>query len=97
MVRSELLEKLQQAHPHLPRSVLEPALDTILNEIIDCLALGDRLEIRGFGRFSSRVWDARMGRNPKTGEPVPVARKRILLFRASKLLLERLNRTTSLG
>lgn len=97
MIRSELVGKLAQSHLHLSRPVVEAAVDTILNEITDRLAQGHRAEFRGFGSFSSKIWDARMGRNPRTGETVQVSRKQILRFRAAKHLLERLNRPTTSG
>lgn len=97
MIRSELMEKLLLAHPHLPRQVVEAALDTILNEITDCLAQGHRVELRGFGSFSSKVREARMGRNPRTGEPLAVSPKRHMHFRASRQILERLNSPTTPG
>ena len=95
MVRSELLEQLLQAHPHLPRHAVEAAFDTILNEIADCLAQGHRVELRKFGNFTCRVREARMGRNPRTGEAIVVERKQILRFRAGGHILERLNRPTA--
>jgi len=95
MVRSELLEKLRQAHPHLPRHAIDPALDAMLNAITAGLAQGHRIELRKFGNFTCRISDARMGRNPRTGETVSVARKRILRFRAGGHILERLNRPTN--
>ena len=95
MVRSELLEKLVQAHPHLPRHVVELALEAILNEITARLAQGDRVELRKFGNFTCRVREARMGRNPRTGEAIVVERKQILRFRAGGHILERLNRPTA--
>lgn len=97
MIRSELLERLRQAYPHLPRSVVELALETILNEITDRLAQGHRAELRGFGNFSTRIWEARISRDPRTGEPVEVPPKRHLRFRASKLLQERLNGPETAG
>lgn len=97
MIRSELVEKLVETYPHLPRPIVAAALDTILNEIKDGLAQGQRVEIRGFGNFSGRIRKARMGRNPRNGDPVPVAEKWIPWFRASKLLLDRLNRPTTPG
>ena len=97
MIRSELLEKLLQAHPHLPRHMIQPALDTILNEIADRLAQGHRVELRKFGNFTCKVREARTGRNPKTGETIHVESKQILRFRAGGHLLERLNRSTTLG
>ena len=95
MVRSELLEKLLQAHPHLPRHAVEPALDTILNTITTGLAQGHRIELRKFGNFTCKVREARTGRNPKTGEAISVARKQVLRFRAGGHILERLNRPTA--
>ena len=97
MTRSELIGKLVETHPHLPRPVVAAALDAILGEIVDGLAEGQRVEVRGFGNFSSKVRTARMGRNPRNGEPVRVAPKRILHFRASKLLLEQMNQSTTPG
>ena len=78
MVRSELLEKLVHAHPHLPRHVVELALEAILNEITARLAQGHRVELRRFGNFTCRVREARMGRNPRTGEPVFMETRQIL-------------------
>lgn len=97
MIRSELLAKLRQAHPHLPFHAVETALDTILDEIAETLSQGHRVELRGFGSFSSKVRIARLGRNPRTGEAVKVPPKRHMHFRASRQLLERLNRPTTPG
>lgn len=97
MIRSELLAKLLQAHPHLPSHAVETALDTILDEIAETLGQGHRVELRGFGSFSSKVRIARLGRNPRTGEAVKVPPKRHMHFRASRQLLERLNRLTTPG
>ena len=97
MIRSELLEKLLQAHPHLPRHMVQPALDTILNEITDRLAQGHRVELRKFGNFTCKIREARMGRNPKTGDAIHVDRAQVLRFRAGKHLLKRLNRPTASG
>ena len=97
MIRSELLAKLRQAHPHLPSYAVETALDTILDEIAETLRQGQRVELRGFGSFSSKVRIARLGRNPRTGEAVKVPPKRHLHFRASKLLVEQMSRPTTPG
>lgn len=91
MIRSELLVKLRQAHPHLPAHVIEKALDTILDEIAETLGQGHRVELRGFGSFFTKVRVARTGRNPRTGEAVEVLPKRHIHFRASKQLLKQLN------
>ena len=97
MIRSELIGKLVETHPHLARPVVEAVLNAILNEIVDGLAQGQRVEIRGFGNFSSKVWGARMSRNPRNGDPVRVESKRLLHFKASKLLLEQMNQSTTPG
>ena len=95
MIRSELLANLRQAHPDLPSHAVDTALDTILNEIAETLSQGHRVELRGFSRFFSKVRVARTGRNPRTGEPVEVPPKRHMHFRASKQLLNRINRLTA--
>lgn len=97
MIRSALLAKLRQAHPDLSSHAVETALNTILDEIAETLSQDHRVELRGFGSFSSKVRIARTGRNPRTGEPVDVPTKRHMHFRASKQLLERLNRPTTSG
>ena len=97
MIRSELLAKLRQENPHLTALAAGKALDTILDEIAETLGQGYRVELRGFGSFSSKVRAARAGRNPRTGEPVDVPPKRHMHFRASRQLLERLNRLTTPG
>jgi integration host factor subunit beta len=91
MIRSELVRKLAQAHPHLSPQVVEAVVGTILTEITDSLARGTRVEFRGFGSFVSKVRKARLGRNPRNGNPVQVEAKQVLLFKASAQLLGRLN------
>lgn len=97
MIRSQLLAELRQAHPHLSSHAVEAALDTILDEIAQTLSQGHRVELRGFGSFSSKVRAARAGRNPRTGEAVDVPPKRHMHFRASRQLLELLNRPITPG
>ncbi|MEO1408200.1 MAG: HU family DNA-binding protein, partial [Pseudomonadota bacterium] len=72
MLRSELVLKLAEEHPHLPHKRVEQAVDVIFEEISAALERGDRVELRGFGAFSVRQRDARRGRNPRTGESVEV-------------------------
>lgn len=91
MIRSQLVRRLAESHPHLPLPVLEATVDTILNEIIDHLANGHRVEIRKFGNFTTRIREAQRGRNPKTGEPLQMERKQLMKFRAGKHILRRLN------
>ena len=69
----------------------ERIVSAIFDEITAALARGDRVELRGFGAFSVKQRDARIGRNPRTGEAVHVAEKRVPFFKTGKLLRERLN------
>ena len=91
MIRSELIQKIADDNPHLYQRDVEKIVNTIFEEITDALAGGDRVELRGFGAFSVKERDARMGRNPRTGEPVEVEAKAVPFFKAGKLLRERLN------
>lgn len=91
MVRSELIEKLVEENPHLYQKDVEAIVATFFNEIIDALAEGDRVELRGFGAFSVKKRTARIGRNPRTGTPVPVGEKYVPFFKTGKLLRDRLN------
>lgn len=91
MTKSELVMRLAEMNPHLFQRDVENIVSTIFNEIAEALARGDRVELRGFGAFSVRRRDARTGRNPRTGEPVPVQAKYVPFFKTGKELRERLN------
>jgi integration host factor subunit beta len=91
MIRSELLQLLADENPHLFARDVERIVDTIFQEIIEAMARGDRVELRGFGAFSVKKRDARNGRNPKTGEAVDVDQKYVPFFKTGKLLRDRLN------
>ena len=91
MIRSELVEKIAEANPHLYQRDVERIVSTVFNEIIEALADGDRVELRGFGAFSVKKRDARIGRNPRTGESVQVEEKHVPSFKTGKLLRDRLN------
>jgi integration host factor subunit beta len=91
MVRSELIARLAEEHPHLTQKEITRAVDAIFEEIVDTLARGGRVELRGFGSFDLTVRKARTGRNPRTGEPVEVEAKHFPWFRTGKRLYERLN------
>ncbi len=91
MIKSELIQKIAAQNPHLYRQDVERIVNTILNEIVRAMARGDRVELRGFGAFSVKYRDARVARNPRTGEPVRVAEKKVPFFKAGKELRERLN------
>ena len=91
MLRSELIETLAVEYPHLRTSDLEAVVSTIFDMIEEALANGDRVELRGFGAFSVRRRDARVGRNPRTGESVHVPPKAVPFFKAGKELRARVN------
>lgn len=91
MTKSELIQRLAEQNPHLYLRDVEKIVDTIFEEITEALVRGDRVELRGFGAFSVKHREARMGRNPRTGESVPVDAKRLPFFKTGKGLRERLN------
>ena len=91
MTKSELVQRLAEKNPHLYQRDVERIVSTIFDEISTALARGDRVELRGFGAFSIKARDARIGRNPRTGETVSVSEKFVPFFKAGKDLRERLN------
>jgi len=91
MTKSELIQRLAEANPHLYLRDVERIVTTIFDEITDALAEGDRVELRGFGAFSVKERGSRMGRNPRTGEAVDVPAKYIPYFKTGKQLREKLN------
>ena len=91
MIRSELIQKLADENPHLYQRDVEKIVNTIFEEIIEAMAGGDRVELRGFGAFSVKKRDSRVGRNPRTGEAVDVEEKHVPFFKTGKLLRDRLN------
>ncbi|CTQ32174.1 integration host factor subunit beta [Jannaschia rubra] len=91
MIRSELIQKVADENPHLYQRDVEKIVNTIFEEIIESLASGNRVELRGFGAFSVKQRDARTGRNPRTGEAVEVEEKHVPFFKAGKLLRDRMN------
>ncbi|HEY1614123.1 MAG TPA: integration host factor subunit beta [Rhizomicrobium sp.] len=91
MIKSELVARLAQRYPHLYHRDVERIVTTVLDEIINALSTGQRVELRGFGAFSVKMRPSRTGRNPRTGQPVSVGEKRAPFFRTGKELRERLN------
>ena len=91
MIRSELIQKLADENPHLYQRDVEKIVNTVFEEIIEAMANGDRVELRGFGAFSVKKRDGRVGRNPRTGEAVNVEEKHVPFFKTGKLLRDRLN------
>jgi integration host factor subunit beta len=92
MIKSELVTKIAEQNPHLYQRDVENIVNAILDTIADALARGDRVELRGFGAFAVKRRDARTGRNPRTGETVPVEEKVIPVFKTGKEMRQRLNR-----
>ncbi len=92
MTKSELIADIAAANPHLRSTDVELIVSTIFDEITAALAAGQRVELRGFGAFTTKHRDARTGRNPRTGEAVSVHEKSVPFFKAGKELRERVNR-----
>ena len=91
MIKSELIQKIAEENPHLYQRDVELIVSTVFDEIIDAMAKGNRVELRGFGAFSVKKRDARVGRNPRTGASVDVEAKHVPFFKTGKLLRDRLN------
>ena len=91
MIKSELVQRIAERNPHLYLRDVETIVNAILDEITQALSRGDRVELRGFGAFSTKQRDARVGRNPRTGEHVAVDGKCVPFFKTGKEMRERLN------
>ncbi len=91
MTKSELIMRIAEANPHLYHRDVERIVSTIFDEMSEALARGERVELRGFGAFSVKRRDPRVGRNPRTGTTVQVSEKHIPFFKTGKQLRDRLN------
>jgi integration host factor subunit beta len=91
MTKSELIQILADANPHLYLRDIERIVSTVFEEITSALEEGNRVELRGFGTFSIKRRGSRVGRNPRSGELVNVAAKRLPYFKTGKQLREKLN------
>jgi integration host factor subunit beta len=91
VIKSELIRRIAERNPHLYQRDVENIVKAILDEITAALSRGDRVELRGFGAFSVKKRDARVGRNPRTGAHVPVSEKHVPFFKTGKEMRERLN------
>lgn len=91
MIKSELVQRIADANPHLYQRDVENIVNAILDEIVQAMARGDRVELRGFGAFSVKNRPSRVGRNPRTGEKVEVTEKFVPFFKTGKEMRERLN------
>ncbi|MFG6177741.1 integration host factor subunit beta [Halomonas sp. THAF12] len=97
MTKSELIEQIAMRQPELSVKDVEAAVRMILDDITDTLADGGRVEIRGFGSFSLHYREPRIGRNPKTGEPVALDGKFVPHFKPGKELREQVDASRALG
>ena len=91
MIRSELIDRLGKDQPGLDASEVEQIVGFIFDCISQRLAHGGRVELRGFGTFTTRARDGRTGRNPRTGDAVDVLPKRVPYFKPGKEMRHRLN------
>lgn len=90
ITRAHLSEAVYQ-EVGLSRNESAELVESVLQEIADCLSVGDTVKLSSFGSFSVRQKGGRMGRNPKTGEEVPIKPRRVLVFRPSHVLKELIN------
>lgn len=95
MTKSELIDMISKEHEHINRYEAEAVVNEVLTTIVDALAEGDRVELRGFGSFSTKVRRARIGRNPKTGDSVDVPPKHMPHFKPGKEMRERVDLSSS--
>ena len=91
IVKSNLLSQLKKSYPNFLKKDLEKVVSIVLNEIKQALKRGDRVELRGFGMFSTNIQKARISRNPKTGEKVNTPEKKTIHFKMAKEMFKKLN------
>ena len=91
IVKSKLLNQIKKSYPNFLKKDLEKVVSVILNEIKQTLKRGDRVELRGFGMFSTNIQKARISRNPKTGEKVNTTEKKTIHFKMAKEMFKKLN------
>ena len=91
IVKSKLLKQLSDNYPNFLKKDIEKFSNIILDEIKKTLKRGERVELRGFGIFSTKIQKTRISRNPKTGEKVNTPKKKTIHFKMSKELFKKLN------
>jgi integration host factor subunit beta len=91
MIKSELVQKIADKNTHLYHRDVERIVSKVLDEIVEAMKLGSRVELRGFGAFSVKSREGRTGRNPRTGESVDVTPKKVPFFKTGKELRAKLN------
>jgi integration host factor subunit beta len=91
LIKSELVQKIADKNPHLYHRDVERIVNKVLDDIVIAMQNGSRVELRGFGAFSVKARQGRMGRNPRTGESVEVIPKKVPFFKTGKELRARMN------
>ena len=91
IVKSKLLNQLKKSYPNFLKKDLEKVVSIVLSEIKQALKRGDRVELRGFGMFSTNIQKARISRNPKTGAKVNTPEKKTIHFKMAKEMFKKLN------
>ena len=91
MTKSELILKITSKNSYLYHKDVYKIIDTLFNCVTKALKNGDRVELRGFGTFTTKMRNARIGRNPKTGDPVAIPQKKMPFFKMGKSMKERIN------
>ncbi|MDB2514989.1 integration host factor subunit beta [Candidatus Pelagibacter bacterium] len=91
IVKSKLLKQLSDNYPNFLKKDLKKFTDIVLTEIKEALKRGDRVELRGFGVFSTKTQKARISRNPKTSEKINTPEKKTIHFKMAKELFKKLN------
>ena len=91
MTKSELILKITNKNSFLYQKDVYKIIDTFFNSVTKALKDGDRVELRGFGTFTTKLRNARIGRNPKTGDPVAIPQKKMPFFKMGKSMKLRIN------
>ncbi|MBC8306527.1 MAG: integration host factor subunit beta [Pelagibacterales bacterium] len=91
MNKKDLIELISKDQDQLPQRDIDLAIKTIINSMLESLASGKRIEIRGFGSFALRYRKSRIGRNPKSGESVEIAERYVPHFKPGKKLKQKVN------
>ena len=91
IVKSKLLIQLKESYPNFLQKDLKKVVSIVLNEIKQSLKHGNRVELRGFGMFSTNIQKARISRNPKTGEKISTPEKKTIHFKMAKEMFKKLN------
>ena len=91
IVKSKLLNQLKKSYPNFLKKDIQKVVSVVLGEIKQALKREDRVELRGFGMFSTKIQKARISRNPKTGEKVNTPEKKTIHFKMAKEMFKKLN------